>query len=521
MASIQSPHGKEIEYSEKTPLISTTDPNSHITYANQVFCNVAGYSADELLGKAHNIVRHPDMPKAAFADMWQRLKSGKSWMGLVKNRAKTGDYYWVNAYVTPILDKNNKIVEFQSVRTRPSREDIERAQRLYNNINGQKSLPWRSRFVIEPAYKATGMLGLSLISMGMTAVTGQFGWLGAGATLLLMQMVLSWRIQSRLNQLVDSVEQDIGTPVCQTLYTGRRDKIAALEMALRMKKAELKAIVGRSLDTNEQILKAAELDKQTIQTIDGYLQQQRGQTEQLAAGVTEMSQSIRDVAQNAQQTSVLIGQVQEVSSEGQSALDITRKAVNQLHAELERNHDVLTQLTIDSQQIYGILDVIIQIAEQTNLLALNAAIEAARAGEHGRGFAVVADEIRALASKTHTSTGEIHRMVESLQATTQRLAEGMNQGAESSAQCQAHAETTGQVLAKINQMLEQATLAGDEIAAAVTQQADVTSTLDDGIHQIYEQSCQTADRSHEAYDSISVLVERLQAVARLMHQFEK
>ncbi|MCP3289830.1 PAS domain-containing protein, partial [Aeromonas hydrophila] len=93
----------EIRFPDHLSLISTTDPASHITYANQHFCDVAGYHPAEMEGVPHNLVRHPDMPKAAFADMWQRLRQGKSWMGLVKNRAKSGKFYWVNAYVTPIL----------------------------------------------------------------------------------------------------------------------------------------------------------------------------------------------------------------------------------------------------------------------------------------------------------------------------------------------------------------------------------------------------------------------------------
>jgi methyl-accepting chemotaxis protein len=109
-------------------------------------------------------------------------------------------------------------------------------------------------------------------------------------------MLHGWRLQRRLNRLAHTAGEEMGTPLCQVLYARRRDTLAALELALRMKRAELKAVVGRSADTNQQILQAAEDDRGNIQTIDIHLQQQRAQSEQLAAAITEMSQSIRDVA---------------------------------------------------------------------------------------------------------------------------------------------------------------------------------------------------------------------------------
>ncbi len=99
----QSIIDEEVKFSEE--LVSTTDLRGVITYANDAFCRVAGYSYDELVGKNHNLVRHPDMPKAAFHDLWQHLKLGNSWRGAVKNRCKDGRYYWVDAFVTPIFSQ--------------------------------------------------------------------------------------------------------------------------------------------------------------------------------------------------------------------------------------------------------------------------------------------------------------------------------------------------------------------------------------------------------------------------------
>ncbi|BBT67983.1 hypothetical protein WP8S18E04_33670 [Aeromonas caviae] len=363
-------HEGEIRFPDHISLISTTDPASHITYANQHFCDMAGYSATEMEGEPHNLVRHPDMPKAAFADMWRRLQQGKSWMGLVKNRAKSGQFYWVNAYVTPILNDQQQIIEYQSVRTRPQDHDIAWAEQLYARIRDGKALPWLTRLTLEPGQLCLLLSGTALLGMGASLVTGQPGWGVITLLCLLAQMGHGWHLQRRLARLLAMAGEEQGSALCQVLYARRQDSLAALELLLRMKKAELRAVVGRSADTNQQILQAAEDDRGHIQTIDTHLQQQRAQSEQLAAAITQMSQSIRDVADNAHQANALVGEVQQVSASGQQALATTRDSVDRLHQELDASQGVLARLTQDSQKINGILEVIGQIADQTNLLSL-------------------------------------------------------------------------------------------------------------------------------------------------------
>ncbi|HHQ4547515.1 TPA: methyl-accepting chemotaxis protein [Aeromonas veronii] len=127
-----------LELPKDANILSTTSPQSHITYVNPDFIKISGFTEEELLGQPHNIVRHPDMPPAAFEHMWSTLKSGRSWMGLVKNRCKNGDHYWVSAYVTPIA-KNGSIVEYQSVRTKPEPEQVLAAEKLYAQLRSGKA----------------------------------------------------------------------------------------------------------------------------------------------------------------------------------------------------------------------------------------------------------------------------------------------------------------------------------------------------------------------------------------------
>ena len=153
--------GRNVDIAQDANILSTTDLGSSITYANQDFIDVSGYSREELLGAPHNLLRHPDMPSAAFAHMWQTLKSGRSWMGMVKNRCKNGDHYRVSAYATPVA-RDGVAVEYQSVRTKPDARRVAAAEHAYARLRGGKSLRWPalarkrySPFVIDPASSAS------------------------------------------------------------------------------------------------------------------------------------------------------------------------------------------------------------------------------------------------------------------------------------------------------------------------------------------------------------------------------
>jgi aerotaxis receptor len=124
----------EVKLSKDTMIVSETDERGNILYANADFCKMAGYSKEELIGQPHNIVRHPDMPKVAFKDLWDTIRGGKTWNGIVKNKTKSGGFYWVNATAFVSTDHEGKR-RYVSVRVKPTDDEVKSAEALYKTLH--------------------------------------------------------------------------------------------------------------------------------------------------------------------------------------------------------------------------------------------------------------------------------------------------------------------------------------------------------------------------------------------------
>ncbi len=505
------------DYNAAANLISTTDPTSCITHANQDFCDIAEYQQHELIGNPHNLVRHQDMPKQAFAQMWTYLKSGKSWMGLVKNQCNSDKHYWVSAFVTPIKDAEGNTTEYQSVRSKPSDDQIERAESLYAKLKANKK-PAQFRL---PFHLITLILSLtiSIASIISAALNPNlFGFIIA--TLALCASGTGLMQYRRFTHTSKLAQQAYSNPLMEKPYTSRFDDYSQIELALLMKKAELRAITARATETSGQILISAEDEFGTIQSIAQSLDQQCNETEQVSTAVEELTHSINEVANAASAASTVAEEADQESKLGLQSIKATISEVNLMASQLSNAQEIITQLSHDSQKIDTILEVISTISEQTNLLALNAAIEAARAGEAGRGFAVVADEVRNLASKTGSSASEIHTMIRHLQETAERAVAAMAQGIELTGQCKDRADDTGRVLDSISERLSQVTDSSMQIAAAVEEQASVTQEINRNIVNIKTLADETSQTSQSSIGRTSQLVDQLEGLERLMKQFQ-
>lgn len=180
--------GVEVEFADGETIVSSTDPQGRITYVNGYFIEISGYSEAELVGQPHRLIRHPDMPAAAFADMWATLKRGRPWVGMVKNRCKNGDHYWVEANVSPIYDAAGKLEGYVSVRRKPSRDRVAEAERVYRDIREGRL----TRFEIDNGVVQAPSLSRKLnplwrLSLGFRLFLLAFFGVGLAAGLMFLQ----------------------------------------------------------------------------------------------------------------------------------------------------------------------------------------------------------------------------------------------------------------------------------------------------------------------------------------------
>jgi aerotaxis receptor len=467
----------ERTFPEQDRLISETDTSGKITYCNDEFVQISGYSRDELLGSPHKLVRHPDMPAEVFERMWGYLKSGKSWMGVVKNRCKNGDFYWVSAYVNPIFE-NGRLQGYESVRIKPTPEQIARAEVLYARLKaGKKPVSKKRRFgaFLKGMILPTSISAVSLVLMHfIPGIAGQT--LPAGLFLILGGWTYS-RLEHRISRIIENTPNVFSDPISALTYSDTFGSSAQMEMILVSEEARLKTALtrlnGLAIKVSETASESYVLSNQTEQA----LRQQRAETDLTATAMTQMAATITEVAHHVQETADEATTANQLAKQGSEVVATSRKAIENLASTVIDIGDSVNHLASETHQIMSAASIIQSIADQTNLLALNAAIEAARAGEHGRGFAVVADEVRALAGKTRESTQQIQSIIETLTKGADKAVSIAKLGIKEADHGVHQATQAQEALQGIMAAVERISNMSQQMAAASDQQAHVADDI--------------------------------------------
>lgn len=458
-------------------VISKTDLRGNITYANDDFVRISGYTREELIGAPQNIVRHPDMPKQAFADLWATLKQKKAWGGIICNRCKNGDVYWVLAFVAPIV-KDTQVVGYTSIRVKPPEEALKVAKALYKRLNaGDTSVILRNG-VATPTSLAARLKRVFNFSLGAKfnglalLVTLILGALGANAVLIgrtaelyviapALALILVGLYALRRSVIAQLKEATgfLGSLSSGNLYdrimARGDDELGQLSQWLRILQVNIRLLVSQIQESTRQVNESSSSIVHGNNDLAARTEAQSANLQQTATAMDEITSTVTSNADNAVSASALVHKTSDIAREGRGAMGQVTTVMNDIYE--------------GSRKITDIISVIDAIAFQTNILALNAAVEAARAGEEGRGFAVVAGEVRALAQRSATAAKEIKELIVASSGNVEKAHGSVREAERTMSQILESAEKAAQLMTDIANASREQSVGVSQVSAAIAQ----------------------------------------------------
>ena len=490
-------------------LISKTDMKGRLIYANPAFIEVSGFSRDELIGKAHNVIRHPDMPPAAFADLWKTLKAGKPWLGLVKNRRKDGGFYWVLANAYPVIE-NGEVTCYASVRVKPTEEQVREAEKFYADINagrakgygveqGQRVRRGWRRLVDVAALPFSRGLRISVMRMSLAALvaigassyfaaTGGVPqeWRWAVWPVIALFTVgmfaqgysLSRRVVQSIEKLAETARQiSAGNLATELDQTNHNDELGRVMFYLDIMR---KSLISISDDVQIGVT-ATGHSAQVLFSNNTHLsartEDQASSLQETAAAMEELTATVKQNSDNAHVAAGLADESMRIARQGGKVV-----------SEVVETMDGIRE---SSRKISDIVTLIEGIAFQTNILALNAAVESARAGEAGKSFAVVAGEVRNLALKSSQAAKEVKGLIDE---STGRVTVGSEQAARA-----------GATMQEIVDSVQRVTDIMGEISTASVEQSSGLEQINQAIGQMDGVTQQNAELVHDLGQTVRTL----------------
>ena len=533
-----------------TSIVSEANLKGDIMNVNEKFLQVSKYPKNELIGYGHNTTRHPDMPKEVFKQMWATIGRGQIFRGVVKNRAKDGNPYYVDAVIAPFVDKKTgKPRKYLGVRYDITEQEIARQNmkgildainKMYATIEFKldgtivtanenfvqvagysldEMKGQHHRMFCDPAWTSTGeytafwqKLNRNEADMGVYRRIGKGGreiWVQAAycpvademgrpfkVVMLASDITAQKKAQQDLEACMAEAQKSLGAMAQSDLteemhgtYQGELEKI---KVSVNAAIANLTHTISTVRDAVESVTAGAEQITKGNEDLSQRTSEQASALEETSASMEEMTSTVKQNADNAKQANQLAIAARDTADKGGA---VTKKAV-----------DAMGEINKSSKKIADIITVIDEIAFQTNLLALNAAVEAARAGEHGRGFAVVAAEVRNLAQRSATAAKEIKGLINE---SIQRVTDGSDL-----------VNQSGKTLEEIVSSVKRVTDIIAEITAASQEQASGIDQVNKAIMSMDETTQQNAALVEETTSAAQSMKDQAQELMRQVEVFK-